>query len=255
MARVFVLHTKEDEAQPLLRAIKAAGHQVEYQAKASGDTVRRIRQSPPEALVIDLSRAPSHGLNYAMYFRRAKATRHIPFVFLDGEAEKVEKVKKFFPDSVYTTQSKAPAAVKKALASPQRSVVEGGYMEQWAHRSTAEKLGIKEGSRVAVFDPPRDYLRVFGKVPADVTFEEDPVDVLPLSIWFVRDPDVYASGLRQRRSLAGRTKLWVAWPKGQRGGITQFVVRDAALAVGLVDYKICSVNEAWSAMAFALKKS
>ena len=127
-------------------------------------------------------------------------------------------------------------------------------MEQWAHRSTAEKLGIKEGSRVAVFDPPRDYLRVLGKLPADVAIEEDPEEVLPLSIWFVNDPDTYGAQLRQKRSLVGRSKLWIAWPKGQRGGITQFVIREAALAVGLVDYKICSVNEAWSAMALAFKK-
>jgi CheY-like chemotaxis protein len=255
MARVYVLHTKEEEAQPLLRSLETAGHQVQYRARASGDTVRQIRQNPPDALVIDLSRAPSHGMNYAMYFRKTKATRHVPFVFVEGDAEKVEKVKKFFPDSIYTTKAKIATALKRAIRIPQHAIVEGGYMEQWAHRSTAEKLGIKPGARVAVFDAPRDYLRVLGKLPEDVTFEEDPDEVLSLSVWFVRDPDAYAAGLRQRRSLAGRSKLWVAWPKGQRDGITQFVVREVALAVGLVDYKICSVNDAWSAMALALKKA
>ncbi len=255
MARVYVLHTKEEEAQPLLRALQSAGHQVEYQQKASRDTVQKVRAEPPDAFVIDLSRAPSHGINYAIYFRGAKPTRHIPFVFVDGETEKVEKAKKLLPDSVFATKAKAAAAVKKALASPQQAVVKGGYMQQWAHRSTAEKLGIKEGARVAVFEAPRDYLRVFGKLPPDVALEEDPEEILPLSVWFVRDAESYAATLRQKRSLATRSKLWIAWPKGQRGGVTQYTIRETALAFGLVDYKICSMNEAWSAMALAIKKT
>jgi hypothetical protein len=44
------------------------------------------------------------------------------------------------------------------------------------------------------------------------------------------------------------------WPKGQRGGINGNLVREAALQLGLVDYKICSVNDVWTGMVFAVKK-
>jgi len=48
----------------------------------------------------------------------------------------------------------------------------------------------------------------------------------------------------------------VIWPKGgQKAGITQQLIRESALAVGLVDYKICAVNDRWSAIAFARKKA
>ncbi len=61
---------------------------------------------------------------------------------------------------------------------------------------------------------------------------------------------------RIRQSPAAQTKLWVIWPKGgQQAGITQQFIRESALAVGLVDYKICAVNDRWSAIAFAKKKA
>jgi hypothetical protein len=127
-------------------------------------------------------------------------------------------------------------------------------MERWTARTTAQKMGIKEGSRVAVIDPPPDYVRVLGELPKDVSLEEDPADVLPVTIWFVRDPEVYARALPRKRKIAAQSRFWVVWPKGQRDGINQFVIRETALQLGLVDYKICSVNEVWTAMVFAVKK-
>jgi hypothetical protein len=55
------------------------------------------------------------------------------------------------------------------------------------------------------------------------------------------------------RKLAGRTKLWILWRKGS--GVTQPFLRESAAAVGLVDYKICSVDGTWSAMLFARRKA
>jgi hypothetical protein len=57
------------------------------------------------------------------------------------------------------------------------------------------------------------------------------------------------------KAIAGRTKLWVVWRKGSTNGLTQYVVRQSANDVGLVDYKICAIDEHWSGMAFAVKKA
>jgi hypothetical protein len=116
-------------------------------------------------------------------------------------------------------------------------------------------MGIVAGSRVALIDAPPDYARVLGELPEGVSLEEDPQEVLPVSIWFVRDPAEYVRALPRKRNLAARSKFWVVWPKGQRDGINGNLVREAALQLGLVDYKICSVNEVWTAMVFAVKKS
>ena len=58
------------------------------------------------------------------------------------------------------------------------------------------------------------------------------------------------------RQLAAQTRLWVIYPKrgAQTTDLTQFIVRESALAVGLVDYKICSVSATWTGMLFARKK-
>jgi hypothetical protein len=55
--------------------------------------------------------------------------------------------------------------------------------------------------------------------------------------------------------MADRTKLWVAWRKGAKNGITQNSVREAAREFGLVDYKICAIDGRWSGMLFALRKT
>jgi hypothetical protein len=60
------------------------------------------------------------------------------------------------------------------------------------------------------------------------------------------------------RTLAGHTKLWLLWRKRASGnsgnGLTQNALRDTIREVGLVDYKICAVDEKWSAMLFARRK-
>jgi len=60
------------------------------------------------------------------------------------------------------------------------------------------------------------------------------------------------------RSFAAKSKLWILWRKQtarQRdSGVTQPFIRESALGVGLVDYKICSVNEDWSGLLFTWKK-
>jgi hypothetical protein len=49
--------------------------------------------------------------------------------------------------------------------------------------------------------------------------------------------------------------LWILWPKGRKDGLNGNIIRQGAIDVGLVDYKICSVNESWSAMVFTVKKT
>jgi hypothetical protein len=245
-----MLHWRDPKA--LLGALRKAGYQVDFDERP---TITTIRKAEPAAMVIDLSVTPSRGRDYAVYLRGSKSMRHLPIVFVDGEPEKVQKIRDLLPDAVYTTLGQVGGAVKRAIAkAPVAPVVPPQYMQRWTGRTTAQKMGIAVGSRVAVIDPPPDYARVLGELPDGASLEEDSGEVLPVTIWFVRDPEEYIRALPRKRSIAARSKFWVAWPKGKRAGINQFVIRDAALQLGLVDYKICSVNEVWTAMVFAVKK-
>jgi hypothetical protein len=258
MPRVRLFHWNAEEAATFIASLQAAGHKVDYDEKIVPGLFSGIRNSPPEAFVIFLARLPSQGREVATALRGFKATRHVPIVFVDGVPEKVETVRSHLPDAVYTSRGRMATALRKALAHPPASpVVPTQMMDRYAARTAAQKLGIAEGASVALLDPPRDYGKVLGQIPNRVTFVEGGGPGCAVTLWFVQDAQAYQSALPRVRTLAGRTKLWILWPKRRNrepAAISEQIVRDAALALGLVDYKICSVNERWSALAFARKK-
>jgi CheY-like chemotaxis protein len=257
MPRVRIIHWKPAESGPLVEACQSAGFQVDYDAEApSGPAISRgIRVNPPDAVVIDLSRQPSHGREVAVWLRGMKLTRHIPIVFVNGEAEKVEKIRATLPDATFSTTAKVRAAVTSACRNaPAAPVQPPPMMERYKAKTAAEKLGIKAASSAGVIDAPRDYLSVLGKLPDDAVILEDPESVQAVTLWFVDDPAVLHARLGGMRAIAARTKLWILWRKGSDNGLTQNFIREAALDRGLVDYKICSVDGRWSGILFARKK-
>ena len=252
-----LFHWRADEAKPLIAALRAGGYTVDYPGDKANGNWRSLRESPPLAAVIDLTRLPSHGRYVAAEIRATKSIRHIPIVFVDGDPEKVERIRKDLPDAVYTSRSRLVSALKrvKPLADP---VVAPRMMDR-TDRTTAEKLGIKAGARVALIDPPADYVARAGQASegcfARRRSGRKSAD-LPLTLWFVRDPDTYLAGLGRACAdalLPAGSGLFIR--KGrQASGLTQGLIREAALSVGLVDYKVCSVNEVWTGLLFTRKK-
>lgn len=252
MRRIRLFHWNATEAKPLIERFQGDGYTVDY----PGDKVlerpfRSLRESPPYAIVIDLTRLPSRGRHLAVAFRSEKTIRSIPIVFVDGDPEKVERIRAELPDAIYTSRAKVSSALKRAkpLVNP--------ASPPYSNRTTAQKLGIREGKRVAVVDAPRGYAKTVGTLPAGASFEEDPADVLPVTLWFVRKPEEYLAALPRMRELAGKSRLWVIYPKQQgrqktSAEVTLFFIRDTALGVGLVHYKTCSLDTTWTGMALAL---
>jgi DNA-binding NarL/FixJ family response regulator len=254
MPRVRLIHWKASEAAALLAALRAAGHLVDYDEELSSTGFRAIRESPPDAFVIDLSRSPSHGREAATFIRGQKAIRHIPIVFVGGAPEKVEAIHKLLPDAVYSAPGRLASALRTALAKrPANPVVPTQMMARYGSRGAAQKLGIREGSVAGLIDPPRNYAGSIGDLPDGATLEESPADACPITLWFVHDAAACQEALPVMRKLAARTKLWILWRKGS--AVTQPFLRESAAAVGLVDYKICSVDANWSAMLFARRKA
>jgi CheY-like chemotaxis protein len=249
--RVQLLNSEAGEAKLLIKQLRASGYTVGGHDEGS---VRALRQSPPHALVIDLARSPAHGRHLAMWMRSQESIRSIPIVFVDGDAEKVEKIRAELPDAIYTSRAKLASALKRAkpLASPAL-----GY----GNRTIAQKLGIRDGTRVAVIGAPPGYANLVGPLPPGASLEEDPEEALPVTLWFVHDPEVYLAELpRMRQLAAARSRLCVIYPKqhtahkGRDGRITQSFIREFAEAMGLVAYRTCSVNKSWSGTLLSLKK-
>ena len=258
MARVRLIHWKA-AAGTLLEVLRNAGYQVDYDEQLDPNVLRAIRQSPPDAFVIDLTRLPSHGREVAAFLRGRTSTRQVPILFVDGVAEKVAAIRKALPDAVYAPRARVRSALRETLTKrPANPVVPAQMMERYTARSTAQKLGIGEGTTVALCEPPRNYAAVLGELPAGARLAESPGEACPVTLWFVADAAACLATLPRARNLAAHTKLWIVWPKrgaGKESGITQQFLRESASAVGLVDYKICSVDRTWSAMLFARKKA
>lgn len=125
-----------------------------------------------------------------------------------------------------------------------------------------KKLGIKPDSTVAIIRAPAGFRRELVGLPASARLEPaaSPGRALAaadLTIWFVlQRGDLDANVATVARSMGAG--LWVAWPKkasGVKTDLTEDVVRQAGLAHGLVDYKVCAINETWSGLKFARRKA
>jgi len=114
------------------------------------------------------------------------------------------------------------------------------------------KLGIKEGQRVALVDAPDHVEELLGELPPGVTLLRTARAPLDVVVWFVIERRVLERRLpdmAQRLDRAGG--LWICWPKKASGvptDVTENVARDAALALGLVDNKVCALDETWSGL-------
>ena len=116
------------------------------------------------------------------------------------------------------------------------------------------KLGIKAGSRVALIGAPNDFLETLGPLPEGVSLvdpRESNIDVL---VAFVRNPgEVEEAFAALKPRLAWSGGLWLAWPKkrpGQPVRLLESTVREVGLAAGLVDNKVCAIDDRWSGLRF-----
>ena len=119
-----------------------------------------------------------------------------------------------------------------------------------------KKLGIKEGSRVVLHGAPRGFEQTLGELPDGALIRTRPrrpeiFDVIVLFASTRRALEDRVGELSESLAVAGG--LWVAWPKKTSGvatDVTEGAVRVAGLAVGLVDNKVCAIDDTWSAVRF-----
>jgi hypothetical protein len=116
------------------------------------------------------------------------------------------------------------------------------------------KLGIPEAGRAAIVDGPRGFLKLIGKWPAQL--ERCPKLTAPLDyihLFASERGALEAQFPRARDALTKSGTIWVSWPKkasGKQTDLDEGVVREIGLANGLVDVKVCAVDETWSGLKF-----
>lgn len=120
-----------------------------------------------------------------------------------------------------------------------------------------QKLGIKDGRRVLVLDPPVGFVRKLDPLPPNVGVTTKIVSLNDVIVLFASSRAVLGELFpKARHVLAPRGSLWVAWPRKSSGFFTDLdesQVRSVGLSGGLTDIKIIAVDEIWSALRFVEK--
>jgi hypothetical protein len=119
-----------------------------------------------------------------------------------------------------------------------------------------KKLGIKAESRVALLNAPEGFAKTLAPLPDDVALRTNTtapasLDMILLFTEARAQLERRFAGLAARLLPAG--SLWIAWPKRASGvptDLTEDVVRDIGLAAGLVDNKVCAIDDTWSGLRF-----
>lgn len=103
MSRIKLIHWKIEEIDDKANILQAAGYEVDSSLSLGSQLFRQLGENPPAAIVIDLSRSPSQGRDFALLIRKRKTSRHIPLVFVGGAPQKVDRIKQLLPDASYTS--------------------------------------------------------------------------------------------------------------------------------------------------------
>jgi hypothetical protein len=247
VTRVLVIHRDPLEATDWAARLRALGFDAAPYLSLGAKGFRGIRQDPPHAILIDLTRLPSYGKAMGVLLRQQKSLRAIPLVFVEGDPEKAALVRAVLPDAVYTIWAKAAAAIRRAIRQAPREVLPP------RHPPTLllTKLGIGAESRVALLHPPEGFERPDVRTQKQVGVADVVMVFCRSSVALDRElPDL--AGLMRK----GR-RVWVLWPKkasATPGDLTMVRIRQMASGFDLVDYKVCAVDETWSAMTLGKRR-
>jgi hypothetical protein len=130
-------------------------------------------------------------------------------------------------------------------------------MAGYSSTPLAKKLGIKEGSRIALVNAPKDFQAELGELPDRVEFVKRPTKSLDIILFFVVSERALAQDFAKlAEKLATNGMIWIAWPKKSSGVTTDLSferVQRIGLDAGLVDVKICAVDETWSGLKFVYR--
>jgi hypothetical protein len=113
-----------------------------------------------------------------------------------------------------------------------------------------QKLGIKPGMRVALLHMPDSVLRELGPLPVGITMLKEPAAESDyIHLFAEKESDLRETMPRLKEALNKNGLLWISWRKGRvNTDLSENVVRELALKNGLVDVKVCAIDETWSGL-------
>jgi hypothetical protein len=120
----------------------------------------------------------------------------------------------------------------------------------------AKKLGIKSGDTIYILNPPPSYFDSLSTLPDKVNVKEVLKGQYEFIHLFVKDLSALKRQMqRSKKFMKQNGMLWISWPKKASGIVTELnenVIRHFGLSIGLVDVKVCAVDEIWSGLKFVI---
>ncbi|UPK69446.1 hypothetical protein [Chitinophaga filiformis] len=120
----------------------------------------------------------------------------------------------------------------------------------------AKKLGIKDGFVIRLVGQPPYYFDLFEDMPLNIQILDDTTKSKNLIHYFTRQADDLLRDIPLlKREIQTNGMIWISWPKKASKittDITEDVIRDLALSNGLVDIKVCAIDEIWSGLKLVI---
>lgn len=130
-------------------------------------------------------------------------------------------------------------------------------MAGYSETPLQKKLGLKSGTSVFIQNAPPHYFDWISPLPADVLVKRTAVKELDFIHTFVKDQKEFKKlFVANKKNLKKDGMMWISWPKKSSGVTTDLdenFIRDFGLQAGLVDVKVCAVDETWSGLKFVYR--
>ena len=131
-------------------------------------------------------------------------------------------------------------------------------MSGYSGKPLAQKLGVKPGATVVLIDAPEGAEGLLGPLPEGVTLRRGNRGRREMTLWFVTERAAFERRLESVAAAVGEGTLWMAWPKRSSGvetDVTEDTIREVVLPRGLVDTKVCAIDETWSGLRLTRRRS
>ena len=130
-------------------------------------------------------------------------------------------------------------------------------MAGYSKTKLIDKLGIKEGYSIFILHEPGDYFKMLGPLPKDIKLQKKLTEDTDFIHFFTKEKKSLQENFAVLKTHMSKTGLmWISWPKGSskiETDLNENIIREIGLREGLVDVKVCAVDDDWSGLKFVYR--